>query len=162
MPADEILDPHGYSLWLPAIGLLAVAIVIVGWIILRRLTRPPQPPTAEPPAPAQANSDGTNDPWAAQRAAALSEVDALDLQFQDGTLASRDVHQSLSVVLREFTAARVGLDATRLTLTELELHPNARPATEIITGLYAPEFSAHESWEPEAALARTRQVISQW
>lgn len=162
MPAGEIIAPHGYSLWWGGLGLLLLVLVVAGWMVLWRSTRTPRITTAVMEPGSTPSVDGVADPWANPRNAALARITVLEDRYQAGNLPGRQVHQDLSVIVRDFTTARTGLDATALTLSELQRHRDAAPATAIITDLYSPEFAAHATGEPLAAIEQTREVITRW
>lgn len=161
MPADEILPPVTYSWWPFAVGLALIILVIVGWIVLFRLTRRPKVDRADAPLePRPQPSEG--DVLDAARSEALAQVAGIEDEFRSGAISERDVHQQLASVIREFTLRRTGIPAASMTLTDLRLHAAAAPATALISQLYGPEFCAEERLEASAALQRTREVIGTW
>lgn len=163
MPDAEIIAPQGYSLWWGVLGLVLVALVVAGWIVLWRLTRAPRSAADGTTAPEPVlASTGPGDPWAGPRSVALGLIDELAAGHREGTVPGRQVHQGLSVIVRDFTTARTGLDASTLTLTELQHHRDAAPASALIEKLYSPEFAAGAEGDPVAAIEQTREVVGRW
>ncbi|SNS96272.1 hypothetical protein SAMN06309944_1546 [Micrococcales bacterium KH10] len=162
MPADEIIAPVTYPLWLFFVAIALVALVIVGWIVLARLTRAPRQSPIQSHTPAAPVSDGNPDRWHRARAQALENIDAIATQFAAGSLTERDVHQELAAAVRVFTVARTGVPAETMTLSELQGHDAAKPAAALISELYGPEFSVEYQMPASRALERAREVVARW
>lgn len=161
MPVDEIIAPHSYSAMWGILGGVLLLAVAIFWIVLWRAMRKARPQAAEQ-TPQGAFQPGVHDPWAQARSSALGKIDALSVQHAAGEVSSRDVHQELASIIRDFATARAGVDASTFTLTELSRHEPLNPATQLIEDLYHPEFSPQGITTPDDALQASRAAVGSW
>lgn len=161
MPVDEIIAPHSYSAVWGILGGILLVVVAVSWLLLWRAMRKARPQASATPSNG-AFQPGGYDPWSQARAEALEKIDLLSSRHAAGEVTSRDVHQELAGVIRDFATARAGVDASTFTLTELSRHEPLAPATQLIEELYHPEFSPQGITKPDDALLASREAVSTW
>ncbi|GAA2530111.1 hypothetical protein [Rarobacter incanus] len=158
MSVDEIVSPTGYALWWLIAGVIVIAAIVIGWVILFLRTRPDARDDRVAQAPAADNAAR----WDAARAAARSKIDDIEANWRDGSISERLAHQELAAVLRTFASIRTQTPAASLTLSELRTRPQLRPAADLIDGLYGPEFAVSEQLSVAAAAARARELVATW
>jgi hypothetical protein len=150
VPLDDLVEPSRYgTVWL-VLGILAVVLavawVVVAWLLTRR--RP-----GDPERPRRVHGGATAaDPFAGARADRLADLERIEREHAAGALDDRDADLAVAAVLREFAQTRTGLPARSLT------------AAELLIDLLAPTFSAPGA-APESvqsALRGAREVVTRW
>jgi hypothetical protein len=161
VPLDDLVEPAGYSaLWL-VLGILAVLLalawVVVAWLLTRR--RPGDPGRAAPTRTAPGA-----DPYAHAREDRLADLARIEREHAAGVLDDRDADLAVAAVLREFAQTRTGLPARSLTAAELHAAGWTGGTAELLVDLLAPTFSAPGAGEESvrAALRGAREVVSRW
>jgi hypothetical protein len=137
---------------------LAVAWVVVAWLLTRR--RP-----GDPERPRRVHGGATAaDPFAGARADRLADLERIEREHAAGALDDRDADLAVAAVLREFAQTRTGLPARSLTAAELHAAGWTGGTAELLIDLLAPTFSAPGA-APESvqsALRGAREVVTRW
>lgn len=146
--------PEQYSLLWTLLGFLLL-LVVVGWFVfvLVRYRRRPQPYLADP-LPGFPSGPALQTTY-------LQLVDDVQRAFRDGTLDSREAHQRLSLVVREFAAQARGVRAQYMTLDDLRATP-LTPLSATIGELYPGAFGPEETPSFDAAADRARTLVREW
>ncbi|MEO8284545.1 MAG: hypothetical protein ABI568_14280 [Pseudarthrobacter sp.] len=152
-PDPGLIGPLQYSQgWMWA-GLALLAAVL-GWYCFVFLSTRQRRPA--PPARFTAPSDLHD-----LKEAYLQRIDAVTADAHAGLLTARESHQELSLLVRRFARDVSGLDAPRMTLAELHVHPLPGIA-EAVSRIYPGEFGV-EPLPPLMQSAETaRQAVWQW
>ncbi|WP_265520125.1 hypothetical protein [Oerskovia flava] len=167
MPVDEIYPPVDYPWWWAAIGVALILLVVV-WvvIVLRRTRASAEEKSAAPPsAPFQSHRI---DSYAALRATYDKRLDEVERRFRAGELDERALHLTLSTEVRGFASQRLGIDASILTLSEIERLNGAGRLTQLISRYYRPAFAEYDVDPVDAAgtsaqsISRAREVVRSW
>ncbi|MFJ4108836.1 hypothetical protein [Oerskovia enterophila] len=142
MPDDELYAPVLYSGWWGALGVLLL-LLVVGWIVFAFLsTRASAEEKAQPPAPRLPT--GPYDPYAGLRAEFEAHLDAVEQRYLAGELDERGLHLALSKEVRGFASGRLGVDASVLTLSEIERMTGTQHLTRLIARYYRPSFAEYD------------------
>jgi hypothetical protein len=134
---------------------LALLTLVLGWycfvFLSTRQRRSPSPPALFTP-PSDLHD---------LKEAYLQRIDAVTADAAAGLLTARESHQELSLLVRRFARDATGVDAPRMTLAELHVHPLPGIA-EAVRRIYPGEFGL----EPLPALTQSaetaRQAVWQW
>jgi hypothetical protein len=134
---------------------LALLTLVLGWycfvFLSTRQRRSPAPPARFTP-PSDLHD---------LKEAYLQRIDAVTADAAAGLLTERESHQELSLLVRRFARDVTGVDAPRMTLAELHVHPLPGIA-EAIRRIYPGEFGV-EPLPPLMQSAETaRQAVWQW
>ncbi len=165
MPADELVDPVGYSWWWTAagVGLLLVAAAVVVLVLWRTRAS-----AQERAATATSSPAGPPDPYGPLRTEYGRRLDVVEQRYRAGELDERALHLALSAEVRGFASGRTGQDASSMTLSEIEQLTGADRLTPVIARYYRPSFADHAS-DPQAratdaedSISRARAVVSSW
>ena len=164
----NFFGPLAYSGWFPWAG-LGLLVLIAAWYAYifrstRRRTAAHRPPQT-PAAPGAAVPD-----LARLRRDYLQRIDAVDREAAAGTRSGRSSHQELSLLIRSFVRDASGVDATRMTLAELQaVGPAAGPAAhgvpaaaDAIAALYPAAFAAAPASDVPDAARAAREVVRLW
>lgn len=138
--------------WLWAgLALLALLLGWYGFVFFSTRRRPPAPrPRFTPPAD-----------LAALKQAYLQRIDAVAEDAAAGLLTTRESHRELSLLVRKFARDVTGVDAPRMTLAELYLHPLASTA-EAVSRIYPGEFGLEPLPAVSGSAETARQAVRQW
>lgn len=169
MPFDELYAPVLYSGWWAALGAFLL-LLVVGWIVFAFLSTRA---SAEEKslAPARRPPSGAHDPYADLRADLERQLDAVEQRYLAGELDERGLHLALSKEVRRFASGRLGVDASVLTLSEIEHMTGAQHLTRLIARYYRPSFAEDDGTPyPEAggttsgrdSIDRARSVVRTW
>ncbi|ACV10084.1 hypothetical protein [Jonesia denitrificans] len=139
MTPQDISSPVGYpALWTLVPVLLTVATIV--WLaLIPALTR--RRVMARHASLVDAHSTAIADRSPSTRELYRSQIMTLAQQHDNGQLTDRDLHQQLSLLLRDYTSLRLALPAESMTLTDLRNHPATGPVAHVIERCYAPAFS---------------------
>jgi hypothetical protein len=167
VPADELVVPVGYSGWWTAAGvgvlLVAAAVVVLVLWWTRASVEEKAAGTAGRPSPA-----GPPDPYGPLRAEYERRLDGVEQRYRAGELDERALHLALSAEVRGFASGRTGLDASSMTLSEIEQLADAARLTPVIARYYRPSFADHDNdpgaraTDAEDSVARARAVVRSW
>jgi len=91
----------------------------------------------------------------------LGLIDDVERASVAGTLETREAHQRLSLLVREFAANSRGIRAPYMTLEDLNA-TRLGPLAETVGELYPGAFSADSSGSVSAAAARARKLVQFW
>lgn len=140
MPDDELYAPALYSGWWAALGVVLV-LLVVGWVVFALVsTRASAQEKASRFAPPRSVA-GPYDPFAGLRAEFESRLDAVEATYLAGGLDERGLHLALSKEVRGFASGRLGVDASVLTLSEIERMTGTQHLTRLIARYYHPSFA---------------------
>jgi hypothetical protein len=134
---------------------LALLTLVLGWycfvfLSTRQRRSPPPPALFTPPSDLQELKE-----------AYLQRIEAVTADAAAGFLTARESHQELSLLVRRFARDATGVDAPRMTLAELHVHPLPGIA-EAVRRIYPGEFGL-EPLPPLRQSAETaRQAVWQW
>ena len=164
----DFFGPLEYSDWFPwaALGLLVLIAAWYAYILLSTRRRPAAQQAARTPAPPAAAVPDV----ARLRRDYLQRIDAVDREAAAGTRSGRSSHQELSLLIRSFVRDASGVDATRMTLAELQaVGPAAGPAAhgvpaaaDAIAALYPAAFAAAPASDVPDAARAAREVVRLW
>jgi|GEM_PF-2026050 len=87
-----------------------------------------------------------------------ARISQLAERRQAGEITDRELHQDLSVVVREFVTERIGVRAETMTLTDLLANQATAPMAYVIERCYTPAFSREGAVLPEPGVADPRLV----
>lgn len=151
---DKIVPPVQYEvLWL-ILG-IALLVAIAAWLVfLFRSTR-------KKLTPAEMIAKG-KDPYVKYRKKYISQMESIDQQYRSGQLGVRELHLSLSALVRQFAQETRGINAETATLSDLRKASGAGPLTDLIEQYYHPEFAENPTADAERSMANAREVISGW
>lgn len=140
MPDDELYAPALYSGWWAALGVVLV-LLVVGWVVFALVsTRASAQEKASRFAPPW-SAPGLYDPFAGLRVEFESRLDAVEATYLAGGLDERGLHLALSKEVRGFASGRLGVDASVLTLSEIEHMTGTQHLTRLIARYYHPSFA---------------------
>ena len=171
MPDDELYAPVLYSGWWAALGVLLL-LLVVGWVVFAVLSTRASAQEKALSAPPDLVS-GPYDPYAGLRAEFESRLAGVEQRYLAGELDERALHLALSREVRGFASGRLGVDASVLTLSEIERLTGAQHLTRLIARYYRPSF-AEDDGEPSAhreqgvspggreSIDRARSVVRTW
>ena len=143
MPGDgELQGPAGYDeRWL-VLAAVALAVVVVYYLVVLVWFRERRPPRVIPTPP--------------DRYSCLRRIDAIEAEVRSGGLTPRAGHQKLSSAVRDFVTDATGVPAARMTLADLR-----RDGPDELAGLvaliYPPAFVADD----RVARDRFSQVVDE-
>ncbi|MFZ1258179.1 MAG: hypothetical protein WAQ25_01795 [Candidatus Saccharimonas sp.] len=91
----------------------------------------------------------------------LQQIQSVEDSYRGKHINARALHQSLSLLLREFVSEVERMPLTTMTLTELKQsrHKKLAPTIE---EYYKPEFATVESGNVDASLTAARKVVTEW
>lgn len=160
MPEGEIYEPVGYSALWAVLGAGAILLAVAGVIVILALTRKRRP---APEAPAVPLAPG-DDPFRALRAEHLALIGDIDRRYREGALDERAVHLALSAQMRAFASARLGINASAMTLSEIVNLRHADPLSSLIARNYRPSFSddTEEHSDPAGSIQLATTAVQQW
>ncbi|MFF2620902.1 hypothetical protein [Oerskovia jenensis] len=172
MPDDELYAPVLYSGWWAALGVVLL-LLVVGWVVFAFVSTraSAQEKAARFPVPW---APGTPDPYAGLRAEFEAHLDAVEAAYLAGGLDERGLHLALSKEVRGFASGRLGVDASVLTLSEIESMTGTAHLTRLIARYYHPSFAEDEALDlptpPERggspdgreSIDRARSVVRTW
>jgi hypothetical protein len=132
------LPPTQYgALW--AIVVVVLSALIIGWLIaLPILTRKR---VNKQFGLVNSTTRATLSADQALRERYKARIRALADKRTDGEIDDRELHQGLSVVVREFVTERLGVRAETMTLTDLLANQRTAPMAYVIERCYNPAFS---------------------
>jgi hypothetical protein len=171
VPDDELYAPVLYSGWWAVLG-VALVLLVAGWVVFAlRSTRASAEERALPSAPR--GPSGPYDPYAGLRAEFEGRLEAVEARYLAGELDERALHLALSKEVRGFASGRLGVDASVLTLSEIERLTGAQHLTRLIARYYRPSFAERpddlsrdhaQSAAPEGreSIDRARTVVRTW
>jgi hypothetical protein len=145
-------DPYaGRWLW---VGVAILALVALWYAFVWWSTRERKVARATPVAP---------DRLAQLRADYTRRIDAVLVRAAAGEVSQRRAHQQLSVLVRHFVQEVSGIEASTMTLTELnERGPRLTPVSEVVGALYPGEFGPRETATLAGAGTVAKQVVARW
>ncbi len=150
MPASaDPFPPVDYSALWQWLGVAAVVAVLAWYVALWWWTRP----RPERPATPLSLPD--------LRHEYLDRIDELERESSAGLLTSRELHQRLSLLVREFVHDRTRQRTHTMTLSELRASGPDR-LSELIELYYPVEFSPAEHGDAVLAVSRAREVVGTW
>jgi len=149
VPDDELYAPVLYSGWWAVLG-VALVLLVVGWLVLAVLSTRASAEEKALSAPVRRPSR-LGDPYAGLRSEFESRLDAVEAQYLAGALDERGLHLALSKEVRGFASGRLGVDASVLTLSEIERMTGTQHLTRLIARYYRPSFAEYDV-DPEARL----------
>lgn len=95
------------------------------------------------------------------KAAYLQRIDDVERDAAAGKRSARDSHQEISLLLRKFIRDATGVDAPRMTRTDLAEHP--LPAAASAVGqLYPAEFGPEPLPSVAGSAAAARKAVQAW
>ncbi|MFJ2298730.1 hypothetical protein [Oerskovia paurometabola] len=172
MPDDELYAPALYSGWWAALGVVIV-LLVVAWVVLAfRSTRASAEEKALRFRPSWAT--GALDPYAGLRTEFEAHLDAVEAAYLAGGLDERGLHLALSKEVRGFASGRLGMDASVLTLSEIERMTGTAHLTRLIARYYHPSFAEDEALDASSrpgpggspdgreSINRARSVVRTW
>jgi len=148
--------PVQYSPVWTILGLVLICLV-VGWLVFvlvftrRRATRESTGVPFDPFAP----------PAPSLLVTYLSLIDDVERGSAVGALSSREAHQRLSLLVREFAARSRGIRAPYMTLEDLEA-TRIEPLAATVGELYPGAFSADAVGSVSVAAERARRLVRSW
>ncbi|MEK8227145.1 hypothetical protein NKG05_15325 [Oerskovia sp. M15] len=98
----------------------------------------------EGPVGAPRPSAGGYDAYAGLRAEFEAHLDAVEQRYLAGDLDERTLHLALSKEVRGFASGRLGVDASVLTLSEIEHMTGTQHLTRLIARYYRPSFAEYD------------------
>jgi hypothetical protein len=158
MPGSDLFPPYDYG-WLGWLALPAFALLLTAWLLLAAYLR--RRKLALAAAPAVAAPAPVARPAEHPAAAALRRIAAIERGVEVGDLSVREAYLELSATVREFALARRGIDAPRMTLTDIE-RIHERWLAEVIGDWYPAAFAPQELSDARRAIAEARRVVDRW
>ena len=153
---NGFFPPTQYSpLWVLLGALLLIA--VIGWLIFVLIftrRRPIRSSTGDgfaqfaPPAPSLLVTY-------------LLLIDQVERESVAGALETREAHQRLSLLVREFAANSRGIRAQYMTLEDLHA-TRLEPLAATVGELYPGAFSADATGSVSAAAERARRLVREW
>lgn len=153
-PAGTVMPVVPYSLVWAIVGILLVAAVPLYYLLVSILTRPKPEPAPAPPAERLVSVPELQHDY-------LGRVDDIGRRFSAGELTPRRANAELSVAVRDFVAQATGVEADKMTLTELRRTPFVG-ASHAVAEYYPLVFGAQETRSVEHGVHAAKQVISLW
>lgn len=151
----ELNPPMQYSLiWLIIGTVIVVAIGVWYGYVLRATRR--RPITGLDDLDLLAGKDIEN-----LKAKYLSMIDFSYTRYQRGEISVRELHHSLSMIVREFASKAGHFPATNLTLSELKFSSYPELAT-LIERYYPSEFDAIEHGDVQISVGAAKGLINRW
>jgi len=156
MPDDNgFFPPVQYSpIWL-VLGIL-ILLLIVGWyvfvLVITRRRR--QDVASGDPLAGIVPGPGLRETY-------LTLVDDVVRAHAEGALDSRQSHQRLSLIVREFAAQARGVRAQYMTLEDLRA-TQLTPLSATVGELYPGAFGADETGSLDVAADRARTLVREW
>ncbi|KAB1657306.1 hypothetical protein F8O01_08670 [Pseudoclavibacter chungangensis] len=140
-------------IWL-VLGILLVGAVPLYYLLVYALTRPrperePEPVVEVPVSVPQLQHDY------------LVRVDGIRHRHAAGELTPRRAHAELSSAVRDFVAQATGVEADKMTLTELRRTPYVG-ASYAVAEFYPLVFGVDEARSVDHGVDAAKQVISLW
>jgi len=136
---------------------LLLIVLVVGWLVFvlvftrRRATRGSSGTPFDPFAP----------PAPSLLVTYLSLIDDVERGSAAGALQSREAHQRLSLLVREFAARSRGIRAPYMTLEDLQA-TRVGPLAATVGELYPGAFSPDAAGSVSAAAERARRLVRTW
>ncbi len=156
MPDGEFFPPEQYSALWPILGVVIVAVLVTFYILLFRLTRPPRRP--HPPAHGAFDVPPTSTELRRQY---LDLIAYVEDQHRRGALPTREAHQRLGVLVREFTFTTKGERVLQMTLEDLH-RADQRELARVVERLYPGSFAPDPSDTVQSAAGRARELVQRW
>ena len=157
MPINEVLPPHAYSdtwvlvAWI-IVGVIAFFILLFFLLpllkVLKSRPKKEKPPKPEPVAVTKA-----------RESAYLSEIAKIEAAYLASQITGRQLHQQLSLLVREYAQARRGHDATVLTLEEIQEIEQLEDVATTVAQCYEPAFAKDSTNTADVALKLSREVV---
>lgn len=142
-------------LWL-LLGVVLL-LVVIGWLVfVLWFTRRTPAPFAN-----SAYYAGPDFPGTSLRESYLGLIDEVERANREGALSSREAHQRLGLLVREFAAQVRGVRAQYMTLEDLRATPLG-PLAETVGELYPGSFAGEESTTVSLAAGRARKLVGEW
>jgi len=136
---------------------IVLILVVIGWLVFvliftrRRNTRTSSGTPFNPFAP----------PAPSLLVTYLSLIDDVERGSAAGALPSREAHQRLSLLVREYAARSRGIRAPYMTLEDLEA-TRIGPLAATVGELYPGAFSADAGGSVTVAAERARKLVRNW
>jgi hypothetical protein len=152
---NGIFGPMQFSPLWTLLGVLII-LVIIAWYVfaLVRTRRKPIPYVQDPLA-------DFFEPGERLRATYASLIDDVVRENAKGTLPTRQAHQQLSLIVREFAAQSRGIPAQYMTLEDLRA-THVAPLSSTVGELYPGAFSADSTGSVTTAADRARRLVNEW
>jgi hypothetical protein len=91
----------------------------------------------------------------------LQRIDAVTADAYAGRVTARASHQALSLLVRKFMRDVTGVDASRMTLAELDRHP-LPAAADAVSRLYPGEFGPEPLPPVDVSAETVRRAVRSW
>lgn len=153
-PQGTIMPVVPYSMMWAILGVLLVTAVIVYYLLAYQLTRPRPERVPAPEPPRLVSVPELQHDY-------LIEVDTVARRYRAGELTPRRAHAELSIVIRDFITQATGVEADKMTLTELRRTPFVG-ASHAVSEFYPLVFGVDETRTVEHGIDAARQVIALW
>ena len=154
MPVDEFAQPMLYGAIWPILGVLAVLLVVVWFVLVpllsRFFSRPRTEKAFELPRAA-----------ARGRAGSLSAIDEVEREALAGSITVREAHIRFSEIVRSFASENRPVDARTMTLTELRDN-NMTIVADAVAQFYPIAFQEEELTELGPAPQIAREAVQAW
>ncbi|MHA7134693.1 hypothetical protein [Oerskovia turbata] len=171
MPDDELYTPVLYSGWWAVLG-VGLVLLVAGWVVFALVSTRASAEERNQSSASRGPS-GPFDPYAGLRAEFESRLATVEARYLAGELDERALHLTLSKEVRGFASGRLGVDASVLTLSEIERLTGAQHLTSLVARYYRPSFAEHpdapaqgdaQSQAPEGreSIDRARTVVRTW
>ena len=149
MFVDDAIAPLLYAWWVPALGVLAIALAgLLLWFALR-------PPKKRHPRQSAEQA-------AFSRTTARSRLDEEYARFESGEIDLRTFHLHVAAIVREFGSARMGRDLTAMTRAEVEEAYPRGGVGALLKRCEQPSFSRDSRAEARATFTQVIEVIDRW
>lgn len=157
MPTLDIYAPEPYAWWVLWLGIVSVSVAIIwlGWILIRlRMRREPKGLLDEPTL-ADISTEMHQRYW--------QQIQEVAQGYRRGEIDLRDVHLSLSALMRALATERSGIDLEVATTGEIKTRFKQWPALgTFLERCEAPSFGPQSGKEfTEETLRQAEEVISQ-
>ncbi|MCQ2482191.1 MAG: hypothetical protein MJ153_01725 [Clostridia bacterium] len=90
----------------------------------------------------------------------IKRIDAIEKKYNDKAIDSREMHQKLSVTVRQFVSEVKGIPADALVLSDFE-RMQMPEMEKLLEAFYAPEFAPEEVIKLQSA-DNARKVVREW
>ncbi len=90
----------------------------------------------------------------------IKRIDAIEKKYNDKAIDSREMHQKLSITVRQFVSEVKGISADALVLSDFE-RMQMPDMEKLLEAFYAPEFAPEEVIQLQSA-DNARKVVREW
>lgn len=159
MPDDSapmLNPPIEYSLIWLIIGLILLALCMIGVGVILWITRRKKLQTITNLAPATTQSELDR-----LKAKYLQLIEQCYVRYQQQQVTKRGLHRDLSMTVRYFVYEARHFPAPQLTLSDLKKSP-FHELTKLIEEYYVDEFAAIEHGDPGQSVQAAKDLVTRW